>query len=47
MHQSKQSLSWDYKRDILKYNIKINPKTNQITKRTILSTIASIYDPDW
>jgi hypothetical protein len=38
-------LSWNCKRDILKYDIKINPKTNQITKRTILSTIASIYDP--
>jgi hypothetical protein len=38
-------LSLNCKRDILKYNIKINPKTNQITKRTILSTIASIYDP--
>jgi hypothetical protein len=36
-------LSWNCKRDILQYNIKINPKTNQITKRTILSTIASIY----
>lgn len=38
-------LIWDPLRDILKYEISIKPNNELVTKRSVLSTIASIYDP--
>jgi hypothetical protein len=38
-------LNWDCNRDLLSYKIKINQRTERISKRTVLSVIAQLFDP--
>lgn len=37
-------VSWDARQDVIRYSVQ-RTTTNEVTKRTILSTIAKIYDP--
>ncbi|XP_029054752.2 uncharacterized protein LOC114882037 [Osmia bicornis bicornis] len=37
-------LSWDARNDTIRYTVEL-PATNKVSKRTILSTIAKIFDP--